>query len=55
MSDADYKYDLTYGYNDEQYAPLIGLIGQFLGYHLSLKKNLNADSPRHLTQAIVLK
>ncbi len=55
MSDADYKYDLTYGYNDAQYAALIGLIGQFLGYHLSLKKNLNADSPRHLTQAIVLK
>ena len=33
---------------------LIGFIGQFLGYYIAEKKNIDADSPRHLTQAIVL-
>ncbi|NMA65657.1 MAG: SIS domain-containing protein, partial [Clostridiaceae bacterium] len=54
MADAHYKLDLDYGFNDAQYAPLVGFIGQFLGYYLALKKGLNADAPRHLTQAIVL-
>lgn len=54
MPDVDYKLDLTYGFNETQYAPLIGIIGQFLGYYLAEKKNINADSPRNLSQAIVL-
>ena len=55
VSEADYKLDLEYGYNDDQYAALIGFIGQFIGYYIAEKKGLDADSPRHLTQAIVLK
>lgn len=54
MKDADYKLELGCGYNAEQNAALIGLIGQFLGYYIAEKKNIDADSPRHLTQAIVL-
>lgn len=54
MKDADYLLDLDYGYDDEQYAALIGFIGQFIGYYVANKKGIDADSPRHLTQAIVL-
>lgn len=54
MPDAHYKLDLTWGLNSLQYAAVIGLIGQFMGYYIAQKKNLDADSPRHLTQAIVL-
>lgn len=54
MPDADYKLDLTDDYDDAQYAPLVGFIGQLLGYYISLKKNINADSPRNLSQAIIL-
>ncbi len=36
------------------YAPVIGFIGQYLGYEIASLKGLNADTPRHLTQAIVL-
>jgi glucosamine--fructose-6-phosphate aminotransferase (isomerizing) len=54
MQDADYKLDLTYGYNDMQYAAIIGFIGQFIGYYIAQKKNINADTPRNLSQAIVL-
>lgn len=54
-TDADYTLDLNYGYNDDQYAALIGFIGQFIGYYVAEQKGLDADSPRHLTQAIVLK
>lgn len=53
-TDADYILDLDYGYNDDQYAALIGFIGQFIGYYVAEQKGLDADSPRHLTQAIVL-
>ncbi len=42
-------------YSEYQAAAMMGFIGQFLGYYISLKKGINADSPRHLTQAIVLK
>ncbi|ROR25293.1 glucosamine--fructose-6-phosphate aminotransferase (isomerizing) [Mobilisporobacter senegalensis] len=55
MSDADYTLDLDYGYNDDQYAPVIGFIGQFIGYYIAEKKGIDADNPRHLAQAIVLK
>ncbi len=54
MPDVKYKLDLTYDFNDTQYAALIGFIGQFLGYYIAEKKNINADSPRNLSQAIVL-
>ncbi len=54
VGDADYKLDLGYGLNDIQYAPVIGIIGQLLGYYIAEKKNINADSPRNLSQAIVL-
>lgn len=54
MADANYKLDLTYGYNNMQYAALIGFIGQFMGYYIAEKKNINADTPRNLSQAIVL-
>lgn len=54
MADASYKLDLTFGYNDMQYAALIGFIGQFIGYYIAEKKNIDADSPRNLSQAIVL-
>lgn len=55
MKDADYCLDLTYGYNDMQNAALIGFIGQFIGYYIAEKKGIDADSPRHLSQAIVIK
>ena len=54
MLDADYTLELGCGYNAQQNAALIGFIGQFLGYYIAEKKNIDADSPRHLTQAIVL-
>lgn len=54
MEDAHYKFDLNHGLSDMQYAPLAVFIGQFLGYHLALKKDVDADAPRHLTRAIVL-
>ena len=37
-----------------EYAAVIGFIGQFLGYHIARLKKIDADTPRHLTQAIVL-
>lgn len=54
MKDVAYTLDLTYDYNDMQYAALIGFIGQFLGYYIAEKKNIDADTPRNLSQAIVL-
>ncbi len=55
FGDADYTLDLPYGYNDVQNAALIGFIGQFMGYYIAEKKGLDADTPRHLSQAIVIK
>ena len=55
MKEADYTLDLPYGYNDMQNAALIGFIGQFIGYYIAEKKGIDADSPRHLSQAIVIK
>ncbi len=37
-----------------QNAALIGLIGQFIGYYIAEKKGIDADHPRHLSQAIVI-
>lgn len=55
MAEADYVLDLPYGYDDLQNAALIGFIGQFIGYYIAEKKGIDADSPRHLSQAIVIK
>ena len=55
MADIDYALKTDNGYSELQAAALMGFIGQFLGYHISRAKNIDADSPRHLTQAIVLK
>ena len=54
MPEADYTLDLACGYNAQQAAALIGFVGQFLGYYIAEAKGIDADSPRHLTQAIVL-
>ncbi len=54
MKNADYTLDLAYGLQDDQYAAVIGFIGQFIGYYIAESKNIDADSPRHLSQAIVL-
>ncbi len=54
MPQADYKLELGCGYNAQQNAALIGFIGQFLGYYIAEQKNIDADTPRHLSQAIVL-
>lgn len=54
IKDADYLLELDYGYDDDQYSALIGFIGQFIGYYVANKKGIDADSPRHLTQAIIL-
>ncbi|NBH73411.1 SIS domain-containing protein [Clostridiaceae bacterium] len=55
FADADYTLDLDYGYDSLQNAAMIGFIGQMMGYYLAEKKSLNADTPRHLSQAIVIK
>lgn len=54
IPEADYTLDLTNQFNDDQYAAIIGVIGQFIGYYAAEKKGLDADNPRHLSQAIVL-
>lgn len=51
----DYTLDMPYGYDSLQNAAMIGFIGQMMGYYIAEKKNLNADTPRHLSQAIVIK
>lgn len=53
--DADYQLDLPDCYHDIQNAPMAGLIGQMIGYYVAEKKQLDADAPRHLSQAIVIK
>jgi len=55
MGEADYVLDLSPDLNDELNAPLSAFIGQFLGYYIAEKKNIDADTPRHLSQAIVIK
>ena len=55
MRGLDYALKTPEAYSELQAAALMGLIGQFLGYYISLRKDIDADSPRHLSQAIVLK
>lgn len=52
---ADYTLDIPYGYDSLQNAAMIGFTGQLLGYYIAQKKGLNADTPRHLSQAIVIR
>lgn len=52
--DADYCLDIPYGYDSLQNAAIIGFIGQLMGYYIAQQKDLNADTPRHLSQAIVI-
>lgn len=54
FADAEWKLSLPYGYNDAQNAALIGFIGQTIGLHIASVKGLDADTPRHLSQAIVI-
>lgn len=54
FSGCDYAIDLTFGRSTLEYAAVIGFIGQFLGYEIAESKGIDADFPRHLTQAIVL-
>lgn len=51
----DYVLDMPYGYDSLQNAAMIGLIGQLMGYYIAQQKGLDADTPRHLSQAIVIK
>lgn len=51
---ADYTLELDYGYDSLQKGAMIGFIGQMMGYYMAEKKGLNADTPRHLSQAIVI-
>lgn len=54
MPDAHYHLELGAGLNTMQYAAVIGYIGQFMGYYIAEQKGIDADTPRHLSQAIVL-
>lgn len=54
FANADYCLNMPYGYDSLQNAPMMGFIGQMMGYYLAEQKGLNADAPRHLSQAIVL-
>ncbi len=51
---ADYALDLPAQFDSLQNAAMGTFVGQFVGHHLALRKGLNADAPRNLTQAIVL-
>ena len=52
--DCRYHLNLPQERSSLEYAAVIGFIGQFLGYEIARHKGIDADSPRHLTQAIVL-
>lgn len=54
LCDADYQIDLPGCYHDIQNAPMAGFLGQMIGYYIAEKKQLDADTPRHLSQAIVI-
>lgn len=51
---ADYSYFMESGLNDCQLSPVAVLFGQLLGFYAARQKGLNPDSPRHLSQAIVI-
>ncbi len=50
----DYKLQLNAGLSSVQYSAAVGYIGQFLGCYIAKLKNIDADNPRHLSQAIVI-
>lgn len=52
--ECDYILDVESSLSSLQLAAVIGFIGQFLGYAIAQFKNIDADTPRHLAQAIVL-
>lgn len=54
MAVCDYQLDFHYGRTTLEYAPVIGFIGQFIGHYIAQAKEIDADHPRNLTQAIVL-
>ena len=54
MPYVNYSFDMPDSFNDMQNAAFIGIFGQLIGYYLAEKKNIDADFPRHLSQAIVL-
>lgn len=54
IPEAAYTLDLAYGYHTLQNTALIGFIGQFIGYYIARAKNIDADHPRHLSQAIII-
>jgi len=49
------NYGLAVGRDVLSTVPLAGIFAQLLGYYIAQKKGLDADAPRHLSQAIVLK
>ena len=50
----DYVLDMPFGYDSLQNAAMIGFIGQLMGYYIAAQKGLDADTPRHLSQAIII-
>lgn len=52
---ADYYIELDCGYNADLITPLVAISGQLLGYYCAISKGLDLDSPRNLSQAIILK
>lgn len=54
LGEADYQINLPKRYHDIQNACMAGFVGQMLGYYAAKQKNLDADVPRHLSQAIVI-
>ncbi len=49
-----YQLDLDLDLEAAYIAPIASFVGQLTGYFISLQKNINADQPRNLSQAIVL-
>lgn len=54
VKEAHYCLDLPEKYDDMQNASMAGLLGQMIGYYIAEAKHLDADTPRHLSQAIVI-
>ena len=50
----DYALELPEARSTLEYAAVIGFIGQTLGLEIAAAKGIDADTPRHLSQAIVL-
>lgn len=54
IADADYTLDLDPSRSEALNAPFSSFIGQMLGYYIAEKKQIDADAPQHLSQAIVI-